>query len=184
MARLALEALVAPETRALRWLIGGLGMGYTLRASLDAFDSLPGRAQRFAVVAEVFEAVVEWNRDPLAHLAGRPLEDPRVRIELADVYDLLDPAKDRFDAILLDVDNGPEALTLGSNRRLYEASGLGRLRAQLRPGGVLVVWSASSDRRFVTRLEKAGFRVDSRRVRARDVRRGERHTIFVARPRR
>ena len=170
MAALARDAL-GPRPRA-RWLVGGLGLGYTLRACLDLLAP-----DDVVVVAEVFPAVVEWNRGPLAHLAGRPLDDPRVAVAVGDVYRQLDG--ELFDTILLDVDNGPEALTLASNRRLYGRRGLERLHRGLTPGGVLAVWSAGRDERFRTRLEKAGFEASCHRVRARQGGKGERHTIFV-----
>ncbi|MEM9597769.1 MAG: hypothetical protein AAGD06_26115 [Acidobacteriota bacterium] len=172
MAAMALGALGGQGRR--RWLVGGLGMGFTLRACLDTLP--PSTA---VVVAEVFDAVVTWNRGPLGHLAGHPLRDPRVRIEEGDVYDHLGPGCEPYDAILLDVDNGPEALTLDSNRRLYRDHGLRRLRRALSPGGVLAVWSASRDDRFRKRLGKAGFRVECRQARERPGK-GARHTIFLA----
>jgi spermidine synthase len=173
MARLTLEA--GGPRRAPRWLVGGLGMGFTLRACLDLLGP-----DATVVVAEVFPAVVEWNRGPLGPLAGHPLDDPRTEVAPGDVYDRLDPAGEPFDAVLLDVDNGPEALTLASNKRLYSPRGLERLRRGLRPGGVLAIWSAGSDNRFAAQLGRAGFEVACHRVRARTEGRGPRHAIFVA----
>jgi len=155
-----------------RVLIGGLGMGYTLRAALDV---LP-RAAR-VTVAEVFAAVADWNRGPLAALAGRPLDDPRVEVCCADVAALLAGAA--YDAILLDVDNGPEGMTQAVNDDLYSPRGLAAARAALRRQGVLAVWSQGPDRTFAQRFAKAGFAVEEKRVRARGSRGGTRHVIWL-----
>jgi spermidine synthase len=155
-------------------LVGGLGMGFTLRATLDV---LPEDAT--VVVAELVPAVVEWNRGPLADLAGRPLADRRARVEVGDVGALLRASRQRFDAILLDVDNGPAAFTAAANAGLYDNAGLAAARGALRPGGLLAVWSAWDDRKFEQRLAYAGFRVTVERVRARLKRGGPRHTIFL-----
>jgi spermidine synthase len=160
-----------------RVLIGGLGMGFTLRAALDI---LPPQAH--VLVAELLPAVVEWNRGPLAALAQQPLDDPRVQIEEGDVAATIRSGPGRFDAVLLDVDNGPIALTALSNRGLYTARGLAAARAALTPDGVLAIWSASEDRRFAQRLREAGFSVELERVRSRLKQGGARHAIFVARP--
>jgi spermidine synthase len=134
-----------------RLLIGGLGLGYTLRAALD---SLPGDAE--VVVAELVPQVVEWNRGYLAHLAGEPLKDPRVEVRVTDVaVPLREPAA--WDVILLDVDNGPSAFTQNRNNSLYEDSGLFTARMALRPGGVLTVWSSDPDRDFERLLARHGF---------------------------
>jgi spermidine synthase len=174
MARLASEAL--GDITAPRVLIGGLGLGYTLRATLDALG-----ASAQVVVAELAEAIVEWNRGPLAHLAGRPLEDPRVHVEVGDVRRVMRSGAP-WHAILLDVDNGPAALTRASNASLYDSSGLTTAHAALAPGGVLVVWSAGPDDRFTARLVQAGFLAETHPVRA-GKGRGTRHTLFVARRR-
>jgi spermidine synthase len=158
-------------------LIGGLGMGFTLRAALDL---LPPNAD--VVVAELFPAIVEWNRGPLGPLAGHPLEDRRVRVEPGDVAVAIRSTANAFDAILLDVDNGPAAFATSGNAALYDDAGLAAARAALRKGGVLAVWSAREDRRFEQRLRYAGFRVDVQRVRARLKKGGPRHTIFLAMP--
>jgi spermidine synthase len=158
-------------------LVGGLGMGFTLRATLDL---LPRDAA--VVVAELVPEVVDWNRGPLADLAGRPLEDPRVTVDLRDVADTLREGTGRFDAVLLDVDNGPAAFTDAGNARLYDNAGVAAARAALAPGGVLAVWSAWDDRKFEQRLRHFGFQVEVRRVRARLRQGGPRHTIFVGRP--
>jgi len=157
-------------------LIGGLGMGFTLRATLDV---LPRTAT--VVVAELVAGVVEWNRGPLGALAGHPLDDPRTRVEVGDVADLLRASRGRFDAILLDVDNGPEAFTTSRNTWLYGDAGLAVIRSALAEHGVLAVWSAREHRRFEQRLRYAGFAVDVVRVRARLKRGGPRHVIFVGR---
>ena len=155
-------------------LVGGLGMGFTLRATLDA---LPPDAA--VVVAELVPAVVEWNRGPLGPLADHPLKDKRVRIEIGDVAATLGASARRFDAVLLDVDNGPAAFTATYNTRLYDDKGLAAVRAALKPGGVLAVWSAWEDRRFEQRLKHGGFTVQVERVRGRLKKGGPRHTIFI-----
>ena len=155
-------------------LVGGLGMGFTLRATLDL---LPPDAT--VVVAELVPAVVEWNRSPLGPLAGHPLNDPRVQIEIGDVAATLRGSTRRFDAVLLDVDNGPAAFTASHNARLYDNSGLAAARAALKGDGVLAVWSAWEDRRFEQRLRHAGFAIEVERVRARLKKGGPRHTIFL-----
>ncbi len=146
----------------LRVLIGGLGIGYTLAAALRALDP---RGE--AVVAELVPAVVRWNRGPLAELAGRPLDDPRVRVVENDVARVIREDRAGFDAILLDVDTGPRALTHEDNRRLYDAPGLRASYAALRPRGILAIWSSASDPAFTQRLRDAGFDVEEVRARAR-----------------
>ena len=156
-------------------LVGGLGMGFTLRATLDL---LPADAT--VVVAELMPAVVEWNRGPLGPLAKHPLQDKRVRVEVGDVAVLL-RERGRFDAVLLDVDNGPVAFTQTANAGLYDNAGLAMMHAALRPAGVLAVWSAWDDRKFEHRLRHHGFVVETHHVRARLKQGGPRHTIFVGR---
>ncbi len=172
LARLGCDGLAGAP----RVLIGGLGMGYTLRAALDA---LPAAAR--VTVAELFAQVVDWNRGPLAILAGRPLDDARVAVRRADVAALLDGAA--FDAILLDVDNGPDAAMLAGNAALYTAEGLHRLRAALSPGGRLAVWSADPSPRFEARMTACG--LDWRRtdVPARGAPDDPLHTLYVAQTR-
>ena len=155
-------------------LVGGLGMGFTLRATLDL---LPSDAS--VVVVELLPAVVEWNRGPLAPLAGEPLLDPRVTVLLGDVAVALQAAVGRFDAMLLDVDNGPAAFTESANAGLYTDQGLSSARKALKDGGVLAVWSAWDDRKFEQRLRYNGFRAEVSRVRARLKKGGPRHTIFL-----
>ena len=157
-----------------RVLIGGLGMGFTLAAALRAL----GRDSQ-VVVAELLPAVVRWNRGPLASLAGSPLEDRRVTLQEEDVGKVLQAGKGEYDAIVLDVDNGPEGLTRKGNDWLYGRAGLAAAFAALRPGGVLSVWSAASDRAFTRRLRLAGFQVDSYRVPA-GPGTGRQHTIWAA----
>jgi len=157
-------------------LVGGLGLGYTLRATLDL---LPDDAT--VVVSELVPAIVEWHHGPLAALAGNPIADKRVQIEIKDVIATLRSSAGRFDAILLDIDNGPEAFTESSNAGLYNDRGIATIRAALKAGGVLAVWSAWEDRRFEQRLKYAGFKVEVERVRARLKKGGPRHTIFLAR---
>jgi spermidine synthase len=155
-------------------LIGGLGMGFTLRATLDL---LPPDAT--VVVAELVPEVVEWNHGPLGPLAGRPLEDKRVRIETRDVAITLRSSPGRFDAVLLDVDNGPAALTASDNAWLYDDQGIAAALDALKRDGVLAVWSAREDRKFERRLRQGGFAVQIERVRGRLKKGGPHHTIFV-----
>ena len=138
--------------------------------------ALPAHAE--VVVAELLPAVVEWNRGPLAPLAGRPLEDARVRVAIADVHDVI-ATGEPWDAILLDVDNGPDGLTRAGNDRLYGAAGLAAARASLRPGGVLAVWSSGPDRRFTARMQKAGFKVEEIGARGHG-KSGARHVVWLA----
>jgi spermidine synthase len=155
-------------------LVGGLGMGFTLRATLDL---LPPDAT--VVVAELVPAVVDWNRLLLGPLARHPLKDKRVVVEVGDVADTLKASTGRFDAVLLDVDNGPAAFTASQNARLYDDRGLAAAHAALKPGGVLAVWSSREDRRFEQRLRHGRFDVTVERVRGRLKKGGPRHTIFV-----
>jgi spermidine synthase len=157
-------------------LIGGLGMGYTTAAALQRL-----RADGRLVVAELVPAVVKWNRGPLADLAGRPLEDDRVTVRELDVAQILKLEHQAYDAILLDVDNGPEGLTRKGNDWLYSRAGLDAALTALRPGGVLAVWSATPNRAFAQRLREAGFEVNEVHVRSRGPRKGARHTIWLAR---
>jgi len=161
-----------------RVLVGGLGMGFTLRAALDL---LPPHAE--VVLAEIFACVVEWNRGPLLSLSAAALSDARVRLEIADVQRVVAAPGSGFDAILLDVDNGPEAFTTDTNAWFYSPAGLAALHAALRPGGLLAVWSAAASRSFEKALARARFAVEVRTLSARhDSRRGGRHTLFLGRP--
>lgn len=157
-----------------RVLIGGLGMGYTTAAALRRLG--PGTR---IVVAELVPAVVEWNRGPLADLAGHPLQDSRVTVREADVARILREERRAYDAILLDVDNGPEGLILKGNDWLYSPNGLNAAYEALARAGVLAIWSAGPDHAFTKRLRRAGFEVDEVRVRARSGG-GGRHTIWLA----
>lgn len=157
-------------------LIGGLGMGFTLRAALAEL-----RRDARVVVSELVPAVVAWARGPMANLHGGTLDDPRVEIVERDVADLIGEARSAYDAILLDVDNGPDGLTREANDRLYNAAGLDRARAALKPGGVLAVWSSAPDTSFSRRLGRTGFAVDEVVVRAHAGRSGARHVIWFAR---
>ncbi|WP_375458690.1 hypothetical protein [uncultured Enterovirga sp.] len=158
-----------------RILIGGLGMGFTLRAALR--DLGP---EARVVVAELVPAVVAWAKGPLAGLFAGSLDDRRVTIREGDVGALMRADRTRYDAILLDVDNGPEGLTRDANDALYSLAGLAAARAALHPGGLLSVWSSGPAPRFTERLRRSGFAVEEARVRARDVGKGARHVIWIA----
>ncbi len=155
-------------------LVGGLGMGFTLRAAVDL---MPPRGR--VIVSELIEAVVEWNRGELGALAARPMDDRRVSVDVGDVGALLRRSPGKFDAVMLDVDNGPTAFTQSANQSLYGNAGILAARASLKPGGVFAVWSAWEDRKFEHRLRYHGFAVEVHRVRARLKSGGPRHTIFV-----
>jgi spermidine synthase len=172
LATLTAERLRVPAPQV---LIGGYGMGFTLRAALAAFAP----DARFTV-AELVPEIVEWARGPMAALTAGCLDDPRVALEIGDVAPAI--ARGGWDAILLDVDNGPDGLTRAGNDRLYAAPGLASARAALRPGGVLAIWSAAPDAAFARRLKQAGFAVEEVAVRARSNGKGPRHVIWFARP--
>lgn len=173
LATLACERLRArPDPRL---LIGGLGMGFTLRAALAVLN-----AKARIVVAELVPAVVAWARGPMADLHGASLADPRVSIVEEDVSRVIRSTRAPFDAILLDVDNGPEGLTRDANDGLYDKAGLAAARNALRPGGVLAVWSSGPDRSFIERLRRAGFGVEEIKARANGKRGGARHVIWIA----
>jgi spermidine synthase len=157
-----------------RVLIGGLGMGFTLRAALAELG-----AQASVVVAELVPAVTAWARGPLAKLFDGSLDDPRVDLRVEDVTRAIQSGPAQYDAILLDVDNGPEGLTRRANDRLYDIWGLKRARHALRPNGILAVWSGSPDRKFKARLQRSGFAVDELRVHANGVS-GRRHVLWLA----
>ena len=163
--------------REARVLIGGLGMGFTVRAALDV---LPADAT--VVVAELVPDVLAWNQQYLGHLAKEPLADARVRVEIGDALHVLRTVTPGFDAVLLDVDNGPAEFAAEGNDALYGRAGLYSIRQALRPGGVLAVWSAWEDRRFARRLDSLGYAVTVERVRSHG-RRGARHFIYRAVPR-
>ena len=163
------------ERRAPAVLIGGYGMGFTLRAVLAALG--PDAA---VTVAELVPAIVDWAHGPMAALTAGCLDDPRVRVRFEDVALAIATAPDAYDAILLDVDNGPDGLTREGNDGLYTARGLAAARAALKPRGVLAIWSAGPDPAFARRLAAAGFAVDEMRVRARQNGRGPQHVIWFA----
>lgn len=165
-----------PPAGAARVLVGGLGMGFTLRAALDRLG--PGA---HVEVAELVPAVVEWNRELLGALAGEPLADPRTRVFVGDVRGRIVGAPAPWDAILLDVDNGPDSLAHATNDALYSSAGLTEAWRALRPGGVLGVWSFSDDSRFTRRLQRQGFEVDVSRVAGSTKGRGRFHVIWAAR---
>jgi spermidine synthase len=156
-------------------LIGGLGMGFTLRAALIVL----GPKARITV-AELVPAVVAWARGPMAELSGNNLTDPRVHIHEGDVGDLIRAGKAAYDAILLDVDNGPEGMTRAENDRLYDVKGLRATHAALRPGGVLGVWSSKPNPKFTERLRQTGFSADEIPLRAKGPRGGARHMLWMA----
>ena len=159
----------------LRILIGGLGMGYTLAAALEQ-----SRPDTCIIVSELIPAVVRWNREYLGHLSGVPLDDPRVSVEEEDVARIIRGKKSAWDAILLDVDNGPAGLTRTANDRLYSRPGLESSFLALRPKGILAVWSSKPDEAFTRRLKQCGFKAQTVTVRARKSGKGSRHTIWLA----
>ncbi len=163
------------KRKGLRMLIGGYGMGFTLRAALNA----TGPDARIEV-AELVPKILDWARGPMAALTGSCLDDPRVALIEDDVALPIQHAAGRYDAILLDVDNGPDGLVRTGNGRLYSARGLAAARDALTPGGVLAIWSAGSDDKFTRRLKDAGFAVDEVAVKARSNGKGPRHVIWFA----
>ncbi|MAW90951.1 MAG: spermidine synthase [Altererythrobacter sp.] len=177
LAELTLDELGKKRPRV---LIGGYGMGFTFRKALEKTG-----VGAEVVVAEVVPEILEWAKGPLAHLTGDTLKDPRGEVVLCDVAALIDDANDgtcaKWDAILLDVDNGPDGVVRDGNERLYSRTGLAKARDALNSNGVLSVWSAAPDHKFRTRLKDAGFDVEERRVRARPNNKGPHHTIWFAR---
>jgi len=159
-------------------LIGGLGMGYTTAAALQQLG-----VQAQVVVAELVPAVVGWNRGPLAGLAGHPLKDIRVSVREVDVARILQTEQQAYDAILLDVDNGPDGLTSTGNSWLYTLAGLNAAHSALKPSGILAVWSASPDSVFSQLLRQVGFTVEDITVRSRGLKGGSRHVIWLAKRR-
>jgi spermidine synthase len=155
-----------------RVLVGGLGMGFTLRAALDKFG-----AEAEVTVAELMPAVVRYNRGELGALTDHPLQDPRVTLFEGDVRGALSDGG--WDAVLMDVDNGPEAFTVPSNEGLYSSAGVQMTVESLAPGGVLIIWSAFRSRTFERLVEGLGLTIDTRRVRARETGKGPFHTLFV-----
>lgn len=170
---LAVMTLERLGKREARLLIGGYGMGFTLRAALAV---LGDRAQ--VTVAELVPKIVEWAKGPMAALTNGCLDDPRVRVVFDDVGAVIAGGQGAYDAILLDVDNGPDGLTRPGNDGLYSMRGLDAARQALRPGGILAIWSAAPDAAFARRMRDAGFRVEEVAVRARSNGKGPRHVIW------
>ena len=174
----AMMSLACPRPRADACiLIGGLGMGYTLAATLDLMSPVGS-----VVVSELVPEVVEWTRGPLGPLAGHPLDDPRGHLVVGDVADVIRDSKSRFDAALLDVDNSPDSFTLATNSRLYTPEGLAAAQRSLRPRGALAIWSAGAGGTFEPRLRAAGFTASTHQVRGRG-KRGGHYSIVVGRNR-
>jgi spermidine synthase len=157
-------------------LIGGYGMGFTLRAALAKMGP-----KAKVTVAELVPGIIEWARGPMKDVTSGCLDEPRVTLRMGDVADVIARGSGAYDAILLDVDNGPDGLTREGNDGLYSAAGLQAAKRALKPGGILAVWSAGSDAKFTKRLEKNGFVVDEVAVRARTNGKGPRHVIWFAR---
>ena len=174
LAVMSCARLRRPETA--RLLIGGYGMGFTLRAALAALGP-----DAKIIVAELVPEIIDWAHGPMAGLAAGRLDDPRVELVIGDVAAAIAAGRGRYDAILLDVDNGPDGLVRQANDGIYSASGLASAKAALRPGGILAIWSAAPDARFARRLRTAGFAVEEVAVRARASGKGARHVIWFAR---
>lgn len=176
LAELTLDRLVKPARRI---LIGGYGMGFTLRAALARLEP-----QATVVVAELVPEIIEWARGPMAQHTAGCLDDPRVILAMGDVAAVIDDAADgtseQYDAIMLDVDNGPDGLVRADNEQIYSRTGLARARDALAPGGVMAVWSAGANHKFTRRLKDARLDVEERFVRARPNNKGPRHTIWFA----
>jgi len=174
LAKLTIEQLDLPAPRV---LIGGYGMGFTFRAALEHVPT-----QGRVVVAEIVPEILTWAKGPLTELTGDTLADPRGEVAIRDVAELIDEAGSTqgYDAILLDVDNGPDGVVRDANDRLYTRTGLAKARDALNPNGILAVWSAAPDPSFTRRLKSAGFAVEAREVRARPNNKGPRHTIWFA----
>ena len=164
-----------PPRSAMRILIGGLGMGFTLAAALKHTQN-----DAKIVVSELIPAVILWNREFLGHLSGMPLDDPRVQVKQEDVAKTIKHKKSFWDAVLLDVDNGPEGLTQKENNLLYSSTGLKSAFDALRPGGVLSVWSAGDNEAFTRRLNQCGFYTEKMMIRARNSKKGGRHILWFA----
>jgi len=159
----------------LKILIGGLGMGFTLAAAIKKSDP-----ETHITVSELIPAVVKWNIDHLGHLAGNPLNNPRVNLKTEDVAKTIGQKESVWDVILLDVDNGPEGLTRKANDQLYNKSGLKTLFFALCPQGILGIWSAKEDNAFTQRLKQSGFMVQTKSISARKSKKNKRHTIWIA----
>lgn len=173
---LALMTCDRLQTEAPHLLIGGYGMGFTLRAALARLGP-----QARCTIVELVPEIIDWARGPMASLTENCLDDPRVELVIRDVSRAIRAAERRYDAILLDVDNGPDGLTRPDNEDIYSTHGLVTAKAALKPGGVLAIWSAAQDERFARRLKHAGFQVEETMVRAGRNNKGARHVIWFAR---
>lgn len=162
------------NTKNAKVLVGGMGMGFTLAAALNATTE-----SSKVVVAELVPDVIEWNKGPLGECAGYPINNERVIVHIGDVAELFKAKQPEFDSILLDVDNGPEGFTHGDNNNIYSLNSLMAISQTLKPGGVLAVWSAWHDPKFTTQLKKAKFKVETKTVRAHKGK-GSKHTIYLA----
>jgi spermidine synthase len=171
LARLAFAKVKQPRTV----LIGGLGLGFSLRATLDLLGPRGN-----VVVAEQSASVVDWNRKHVGDLAGRPLEDPRVSVRVGDVREHIGKARAVYDLILLDVDNGPAALVHDANAGLYDAAGIVACHVALREGGALAIWATGPDDRYLRRLRRSGFDASEVPVAPRPGAGGRKHVVFVA----
>lgn len=176
LARRACEGL--EEAARPRVMIGGLGIGFTLRAALDL---LPADAE--VVLVELIADIVEWNRGPLARHANAPLEDGRVQVVVGDVGKAIMEERGTLDALMLDVDNGSSPMVLGANKSIYSHKGLGMIKRALKPGGCVAIWSATDDPLFASKMKKAGFIVSQHEAHARPRRKGARHCIILGRKR-
>ena len=180
LAEMTLDRL---DTDTPRILIGGYGMGFTYRAARERL----GEGAEI-VVGEISEKIIQWAEGPMNELTGNTLSDPRLDLKICDVAALIDDANDgtceKFDAILLDVDNGPDGLVRADNNRIYSKTGLGKARDALKPGGIVSVWSAAPDHGFRRRMKEAGFEVEEKGVRSRPNNKGAHHTIWFGRKRR
>ncbi|MBO9694978.1 MAG: spermidine synthase [Sphingopyxis sp.] len=174
LAVMSCERLRSPDTAHL--LIGGYGMGFTLRAALAVLGP-----DAKITLAELVPAIIDWAHGPMSELAAGCLDDPRVELVVGDVAAMIAARRGRYDAILLDVDNGPDGLVRQANDGIYSAAGLASAKAALRPGGILAIWSAAPDAQFTRRLIASGFRVEEVAVRARAGGKGARHVIWFAR---
>ena len=155
-------------------LVGGMGMGFTLSGALKITSNTSQ-----VIVAELVPEVIQWNKGPLGECAGRPLDDKRVKVHIGDVAELLTNKQATYDAVLLDIDNGPESFTQADNNKLYTIESLQAIRQTLHPGGVLAIWSAWHDPKFNLQLKKAGYKVEAQTVRAHKGK-GSRHTVYLA----
>ncbi len=173
LASLAAERLAGRKAQ--RWLIGGYGMGFTLRKALELLGS-----DAEVDLVELVPQIVEWARGPMADLTGACLDDPRLTLKLGDVGEAIRGSQGRYDAILLDVDNGPDGLVRAANDGLYGTAGITAARSALKPGGVVAYWSAAPDPAFTKRLKASGLAVEEQMVRARSNGKGPRHTIWLA----